>query len=105
MSAAGAYGGFGDASFSGASAPTGRLTLWGLTLVLVAAAASVGAVGTLSGHAWGWLTGLAAQVVLLLVVLTHLGDYHVVGGLGLLTVVASGALLASAPVRRWCGPA
>jgi hypothetical protein len=101
-------GGLGGASglsgleTSSAASGTGRLTLWGFSLLLLTVLSALSAVAVLDRRAWGLIAAGLAEVGLLVWGLAHFGSVPTVAAVGVLFAVAVGGLLATPDSRRWC---
>jgi hypothetical protein len=81
---------------------TGRLTLWGVALLLVTVASALSAVAVLDRRVWALVAAGVTEVGLLIWGLAHFGSVATVSTLAVLLAVAIGGLLAAPDVRRWC---
>jgi hypothetical protein len=81
---------------------SGRLTLWGLALLLVTVLSALSAVAVLDRRGWGLAVAGIAEVSLCAWSLTHFGSLPTVSSLGVLLALAIVGLLALPDVRRWC---
>lgn len=97
----GAAGLSGSEATAGASG-TGRLTLWGMALLVVTVLSALSAVAVLDRRVWALVGAGLTEVGLLLWGLAHFGSLATVSTAAVLLALAIGALLAAPDVRRWC---
>jgi hypothetical protein len=101
-------GGLGGASglsgleTSSASSGSGRLTLWGFSLLLLTVLSALSAIAVLDRRAWGLIAAGIGEVGLLVWGLAHFGSVPTVAAIAVLFALAIGGLLASPDTRRWC---
>jgi hypothetical protein len=81
---------------------SGRLTLWGVALLLATVLSGLSAVAVLDGRGWGLVVAGIAEVGVCAWALAHFGSLPTVSTTALLLALAIVGLLASPAVRRWC---
>jgi hypothetical protein len=87
---------------SSASSGSGKLTLWGFSLLLLTVLSALSAVAVLDRRVFGLVAAGLAEVGLLVWGLAHFGSVPTVAAIAVLFALAIGGLLATPDSRRWC---